>query len=97
MLDSAISMPKAMFGGKYLHKTVPAMAAAYAFHICQNHPFLDGNKRAALMCSLVFLEWNSYELIADDDTLFNEILGLASGNISKEELAKFYEEHAVPF
>ena len=41
MLDSAVNMPRAAFGGEYLHKTIPAMAAAYAFHICQNHPFID--------------------------------------------------------
>ena len=45
LLSSAIYMPESSFGGKYLHETVPAMAAAYTFHICQNHPFLDGNEK----------------------------------------------------
>jgi death-on-curing protein len=54
LLSSAIYMPQSSFDGEYLHKTIPAMAAAYAFHICQNHPFIDGNKRVALASSLVF-------------------------------------------
>jgi death-on-curing protein len=44
-------MPQSSFGGEYLYKTIPAMVAAYAFHICQNHPFIDGNKRVALASS----------------------------------------------
>jgi death-on-curing protein len=54
LLSSAINIPQSSFGGEYLHKTIPAMVAAYAFHICQNHPFIDGNKRVALTSSLVF-------------------------------------------
>jgi death-on-curing protein len=56
LLSSAVYMPQSSFGGNYLHKTIPAMAAAYAFHICENHAFLDGNKRVALASSLVFLD-----------------------------------------
>ncbi|MHB9294263.1 putative death on curing protein [Hollandina sp. SP2] len=58
LLSSALYMPQSSFDGQYLHKTIPAMAAAYAFHICQNHPFVDGNKRIALASSLVFLDIN---------------------------------------
>jgi death-on-curing protein len=45
-LESAVAMPQATFGGEFLHTSIPAMAAAYLFHLCQNHPFIDGNKRA---------------------------------------------------
>jgi death on curing protein len=68
LLSSAIYMPESGFEGKYLHETIPAMAAAYAFHICQNHPFVDGNKRAALASSLVFLDINGYELHCGNET-----------------------------
>lgn len=44
-LQSALATPQATFGGEYLHQSMPAMAAAYLFHIYQNHPFVDGNKR----------------------------------------------------
>ena len=94
-LDSAINMPRSGFGGEYFHKTIPSMAAAYAFHICQTHPFLDGNKRTALTSSVVFLKANGYELTCNNETAYSKIIGVASGKISKEELIGFYEELAV--
>jgi len=94
LLSSAIYMPESTFGGKYLHETIPAMAAAYAFHICQNHPFIDGNKRVALASSLVFLDINEYEFICKNEILYNEIMDIAKGKIGKEELIIFYEKHS---
>ena len=44
-LESAIATPQVTFGGEFLHRTIPAMAAAYLFHLCQDHAFIDGNKR----------------------------------------------------
>jgi death-on-curing protein len=93
LLSSAIYVPQSSFGGKYLHKTIPAMAAAYAFHICQNHPFIDGNKRTALASSLVFLDINRYELHCTDEILYNGIMAAAKSEIKKEELIQFYEKH----
>jgi death-on-curing protein len=94
LLSSAIYMPESSYKGQYLHETIPAMAAAYAFHICQNHPFIDGNKRAALASSLVFLDINGYELICKDEILFNKIMDVAKGETKKEDLIKFYEKHS---
>jgi death-on-curing protein len=94
LLSSAIYMPESSFQGAYLHKTVPAMAAAYAFHICQNHPFIDGNKRVALASSLVFLDIKGYELNCKDETLYNIIMDVAKGETKKEELIKFYEKYS---
>ena len=70
------------------------MAAAYAFHICQNHPFIDGNKRVALASSLVFLDINEYEFKCKDEKLYNEIMSVAKGETKKEELIKFYEKYS---
>ena len=95
LLSSAIYMPESTFDGKYLHETIPAMAAAYAFHICQNHPFLDGNKRVALASSLVFLDINGYEFNCKNETLYNKIMDIAKGKINKEELIKFYEKYSI--
>jgi death-on-curing protein len=92
LLSSAIYMPESSFRGKYLHETIPAMAAAYAFHICQNHPFIDGNKRVALASSLVFLDINEYEFDCEDEILYNTIMGVAKSEIKKEELISFYEK-----
>jgi death-on-curing protein len=94
LLSSAIYMPESSSDGKYLHETVPAMAAAYTFHICQNHPFIDGNKRVALASSLVFLDINGYELNCKNETLYNEVMDVAKGEIRKEELIKFYEKYS---
>jgi death-on-curing protein len=94
LLSSAIYMPQSSFEGEYLHKTIPAMAAAYAFHICQNHPFIDGNKRAALASSLVFLDINGYTFNCNDEALYNEIMAVAKGEIKKKDLIPFYEKYS---
>ena len=54
LLESAIMTPQASFGGQYVHNGIFEMAAAYAFHIAENQPFVDGNKRTALAAALVF-------------------------------------------
>lgn len=58
LLESAVAAPQATFGGESVYADVPEMAAAYLFYLCRNHPFIDGNKRAALGACLVFLRLN---------------------------------------
>jgi len=94
LLSSAIYMPESSFNGKYLHESIPAMAAAYTYHLCQNHPFIDGNKRVALASSLVFLDINGYEFNCDEEILYNEILNVAKSEIKKDELIIFYEKYS---
>ena len=94
LLSSAIYMPQSSYDSKYLHETTPAMAAAYAYHICQNHPFPDGNKRVALASSLIFLDINEYAFICKEETLYDIIMQVAKGEMKKEELIKFYEKHS---
>jgi death-on-curing protein len=94
LLSSAIYMPESSFERQYLHKTIPAMAAAYAFHICQNHPFIDGNKRVSLASSLVFLDLNDYEFNCKDEIIYNKIMDMAKGEIGKDEIIKFYEKYS---
>jgi len=53
-LESAVAMPQASFGDQFLHRDIFEMAAAYAFHIAENQPFLDGNKRTGLAAALTF-------------------------------------------
>ena len=95
LLESALAQPEASFGGEYVHKTIYEMAAAYGFHICQNHPFYDGNKRTALIAMYTFLFVNGYRLQADKKSLYAIVMDLASGNVGKEELADYLEEHCV--
>ena len=94
LLESAIYMPESSFDGKYLHETIPSMAAAYTYHICQNHPFIDGNKRVALTSSLVFLDINGYEFNCKNEKLYNEIMNVAKGEVNKDKLIKFYEKYS---
>jgi len=65
------------------------MAAAYLFHIIRNHPFIDGNKRAGLVCAIAFLGLNDLELIADPDDLVQLVLGVAEGRTDKSQVAVF--------
>lgn len=94
LLESAMSMPTAGFAGEFLHGSLPTMAAAYLFHICKNHPFFDGNKRVAVVAAEVFLNINGMRLDVPNDELKELCLGVAAGDISKDESVAFFEEHA---
>lgn len=89
-------MPAAQFGGQYLHEGVPAMAAAYLFQLCRNHPFVDGNKRTALASAEVFLLLNHMRLDARNDQLVDLTLGVAASRVSKQETTAFFLKHVVP-
>lgn len=86
-LDAAVHMPQAQFDGQYLHSSIYHMAAAYGFHLCQNHPFLDGNKRTAGMAMFTFLQLNELEPIATEPDYYVTMMSVATGNMSKEQLA----------
>ena len=91
LLRSALEMPKARFAGKDLHRTIFDKTAAYLFHLIQNHPFVDGNKRTASMAAMIFLAMNYKKEFAIFDTEYQEIiLGVAQGVITKKEIAKFF-------
>lgn len=90
LLHSAIAMPQASFGSEYLHKDLFEMAAAYLFHIVQNHPFLDGNKRTGAAAAIIFLAMNNIELDADEDGLVETTLAVAQGTIGKAEVSEFF-------
>ncbi len=94
LLESALAQPQASFGGDYVHEDIYQMAAAYGFHICQNHPFFDGNKRTALISMYLFLYVNGYKLIADKKSLFALVMDLANGKVTKEELSVYLTKHS---
>jgi len=91
-LDAALHMPQPQFGGEFLHTTIFEMAAAYGFHLCQNHPFLDGNKRAAGMAMFTFLQLNGLEPLASEPDYYAVMMSVASGQMSKEQLADWLRE-----
>ena len=94
MLKSAIGMPSSTFSGEYLHPTIPEMAAAYLFHLVENHPFLDGNKRVGAMAALVFLDLNGFEFDATDEQFSDLVMRVASGEMLKPEVVLFFQQHS---
>ena len=80
-------MPQASFEGTFLHPTLFDMAAAYAYHLSQNHPFVDGNKRTGLVAALVFLELNGVTLSDPKGRLYEATVAMAAGKLKKGKLA----------
>jgi death-on-curing protein len=89
-----MAMPAAGFGGRYLHTDLFEMAAAYLFHITQNHPFINGNKRIGAVASLVFLSLNDVEIEADEEEFERIILGVAERKIDKASVAEFFRKNS---
>jgi death-on-curing protein len=87
LLSSALAMPSSSFSGHYLHKGILDQAAAYLFHLCQNHPFVDGNKRTALASSLVFLKLNGVEISDPKGRLYDLVMRVANGKATKSEIS----------
>lgn len=90
-LDAAIHVPQAQFGGNYLHPTLFSMAAAYGFHLSQNHPFVDGNKRVAGMSMFTFLRLNGLNPTATELDYYQTIMAVASGKMGKEQLTAWVQ------
>lgn len=96
LLESALARPQQRW--HYESETdLAALAAAYAFGIAKNHPFVDGNKRAALVGAYTFLALNDFELEAPETETVSIVLGTAEGSISEEELAAWIRSHLIPW
>ena len=93
LLNSALAMPPASFGGEFLHPSLHEMAAAYLFHIVRNHPFVDGNKRSGAVAALVFLVMNEVSFSATPSALERLVTGVADGSVSKPAVGAFFEQH----
>jgi death-on-curing protein len=94
LLRSAIAQPEASFGGQWLHPDLASMAAAYLFHLVQNHPFVDGNKQVGLMTALYFLALNGEPVrLIDHNALTDLVLGVANGTVAKDQVAAFLRGH----
>jgi death-on-curing protein len=97
LLDSALAQPKVTVGGKFVHKSLFDKAAAYGFHVCKNHPFVDGNKRVAFVLMDIFLQKNGWEIIANEEEAYSMMMSLASGKLSKAQLSRWLKEHTSKF
>jgi death-on-curing protein len=88
LLESAVAAPQASFGGNSPYADLTEVAAAYLFYLCRNHPFIDGNKRAALGACLVFLRLNGIEPKNDGSAWEEMTLAVAAGDIDRLETTK---------
>jgi death-on-curing protein len=93
LLESALARPQNLFhyGAEDLHM----LAAAYAFGVVKNHPFVDGNKRAAFLACGLFLELNGLFLHAEPDVATAAMLALAAGELDEEEFAAWLRDACV--
>lgn len=88
LLASAVLTPQSSFGGKSPYADVVEIAAAYLFYLCGNHPFLDGNKRTAMMAAIVFLRMNEIEPAPDSDEWEKFVLAVAASDIDRDETTR---------
>jgi death-on-curing protein len=95
-LESAVAMPGATFDEEFLHEDLFHMAAAYAFHIAENQPFIDGNKRTGLNAALVFLDLNGWVVQDQDMRLYDAMIALSSRALDKHGLSLILRELALP-
>jgi death-on-curing protein len=95
LLESAPAQPKMTVGGTFAHKTVFDKAAAYGFHVCRNHPFIDGNKRVAFVLMDIFLQKNGWEIVAHEEEAYSLMIDLASGKLTKAQLSTWLKEHSA--
>jgi len=96
LLESALAQPMAQFGGEYLHEDPFAMAAAYLFHLANNHAFVDGNKRTGLATALVFLDANGYKVSDEGTELADMVLELVEQKRDKTWAADQLRQRARP-
>ena len=90
LLESAVAAPQATMMGRPMIEDPIEVAAAYLFYLCRNHPFVDGNKRAALATCLVFLSHNKLlpKQKIDDDALEAFVLDVAASRIDRDETTR---------
>ena len=88
LLESAVAMPQATYEGAHLHPDLAAMAAAYLFHLCQNHAFVDGNKRVAAFSTVLFLALNGVtdDALPPETELEHRTLAVARGEMTKTDI-----------
>lgn len=94
-LESALARPRATFAGEDLYPALSAKAAALLHSLAANHPFVDGNKRTAVLCAELFLLVNGWEIEASDEALEELTMAVARGELEVEEIAIWLEQRLV--
>lgn len=94
LLESALTRPRQVFFYE-AEATIFDLAASYGFGLAKNHPFIDGNKRAALSIAAIFLEINGYTFDAPEPEAVVVFEKLAAGDLSEKELAKWFSDNTT--
>ena len=92
LLESALARPRNL--AAYGEPIAFDLAAAYAFGIAKNHPFVDGNKRAAFVACVTFLELNGWQFVATEEEAAITFLGLADGNLTEQAVSRWLEANS---
>lgn len=92
LLESAVYDAQSSFGGKYLYQDIYHMAAGYAYGITKNHPFIDGNKRTGIICSLIFLKYNEIELEFEQEELYKLGIDIATSKLNIGKIAVIFKK-----
>ncbi|MCP5505444.1 MAG: type II toxin-antitoxin system death-on-curing family toxin [Chlamydiales bacterium] len=95
LLVSALAQVQSTFGGEYLHRSIYEMGAAYLFHIIQNHPFIDGNKRTGISVAAIFLSLHGIELNCKVSDLDKYVERIGSGKETKGAVASWLKENTT--
>jgi death on curing protein len=96
LASSALARPQASFGGEEFYPTLARKAAALLQGLARNHALLDGNKRISLVCTLMFLNLNGYDLVLpSDEESFDVIVGVAAGDVDLDKLTEWIDAHLV--
>jgi death on curing protein len=97
LLASAVLAPQSSFGGKSPYLDIVEVAAAYLFYICRNHPFLDGNKRTAMMAAIVFRRLNGIEPVLDSERWEQLMLDVAASKVDRDATTRRLRKLVKPF
>ena len=96
MLESALARPRQQFAYADQSIQLPDLAAAYAFGLARNHPFVDGNKRTAYVLCRTFLKLNGWDMVGDLSDRYPVFLALAAGELDEPALASWLRDHSRP-
>jgi death-on-curing protein len=95
LLESALAQPRQSAFGEDVFPDVPSKAAAYAYYLSENQPFLDGNKRVATAAAITFLRLNGFDLKASQEDVYEIIMKLANKKLTRDGLAEWFRKNSV--
>ena len=96
LVESAVAMPRQRFEGAPLHPDLPAMAAAYLYHLAKAHAFVDGNKRVGAMAALVFLDANDAPKLPPARDMERITMAVSAGTMDKQQVTAWFYEQLTP-